>query len=87
MTYMAEALLCDLGGEVSSRISFMSLSYDLSTVVPESRRITYGGNCCSSGDIESCYKGSVDGDAAHFRIGDTGMGMFLMVPRAGSSLC
>ena len=87
MPSRAAALLGDLGGEVSSRLSFMRSSYDLSTVVPESRRITYGGDFCSYDDMESCYKGSVDEDAALFRIGDTGMGISLMVPRAGASLC
>ena len=61
----------------------MRSSYDLSTVVPESRRITYGGDSCSSDVMESCSKGSVDGDAAVLSIGDTGMGIFFMVPRAG----
>ena len=87
MPSRAVAFLGDLGGEVSSRLSFMRSSYDLSTVVPESRIITYGGDYCVSDDIESCSKGSVDGDAVHLRIGDTGMGIFLMVPRAGVSLC
>ena len=44
MTSRAMALLGDLGGEVSSQLSFMRSSYDISTVVPESRRITYGGD-------------------------------------------
>ena len=44
----AAALLGDLGGEVSSRLSFMRLSYNLLTVVPFSRRITYGVDICSS---------------------------------------
>ena len=81
------ALLGDLGVEVSSLLSLMSLSYDFSTVVPESKRITYGGACCVSDDMESCSEGSMDGDAAHFRIGDTGMGIFLMASLAGASLC
>ena len=83
MPSRATAFLGDLGGEVSSRLSFISLSYDLSTVVPESRRITYGGDFCSSDVMELCYKGSVDVDAAVFSIGDTGMGILLMVTQAG----
>ena len=66
-------MLGNLGGEVSSRLSFMRWSYDLLTVVPDSRRITYGGDCCVYDDMKSCSKGYVDGYAAHFRIGDTGM--------------
>ena len=62
----------------------MSSSYDLLTVVPESRRITYGGDSCVSDNIESLSEYYVDGDAALFRIGDTGMGIFLMVTRAGA---
>ena len=74
------------GGEVSSRLPFIRLSYDLSTVVTLSRRITYGDDFCSSGVIHSCSKVSVDGDAAILSIGDTGVGIFLMVPRVGVSL-
>ena len=50
-------------------------------------RITYGGDSCVSDDMESLSEFSLDGDAAHFRIGDTGMGIFLMVPLSGSSSC
>ena len=61
----------------------MRLSYDLSTVVPLSRRITYGGDVCSYDVIDSCSKVSVDEDAAILSIGDTGMEILLMVPRVG----
>ena len=44
MPSRATALLGDLGSEVSSRLFFMRSSYDILTVVPESRRITYGGD-------------------------------------------
>ena len=54
MTSRAAAFLGDLGGEVSSGLFFVRLSYDFSTVVPESRRITYGGDCCVSDDME-CF--------------------------------
>ena len=83
ITSRAAALLGDLGGEVSSRQSFMGSSYDLLTVVPLSRRIIYGGDICSSDFIELCSKGSVDGDATVLSIWDTGMRIFLMVPRVG----
>ena len=63
----------------------MRSSCDILTVVPESRRITYGGDLCSSDVIESCSEGSVDGDTVFLSIGDTGMGIFLMVPRVGVS--
>ena len=62
----------------------MRSSYDFSTVVTESRRITYRGDSFVSDDMEPLYEGSVDLDAAHFIIGYTGMVVFLMVPRAGA---
>ena len=85
--YRAAALLGDLVGEVSSQLSLMRSSYYFLTVVPDSRRKTYGGDSCVSDDMESLSKGSVDGDEAHLRIGDTGMGIFLMVPRDSVSSC
>ena len=86
MTSRAAALLGDLGGEVSSCLSLMMSSYDILTVVTYSRRITYGCDCCVSDDMESFSEGYVDRYAAHFRIGDTGMGIFLMVPQSCASL-
>ena len=80
MPSRAVAFLGDLGVEVSSLLSFMRSSYNLSNVVPLSRRITYGVGVCSSDVIDSCSKVYVDGDAAVLGIGDTGMGIFLMVP-------
>ena len=73
-----------LGGEVSSWLSWMRSSYDFSTVVPYYRRITYGGDSCVSDDMEYFSKCYVDGDDTHFRIDDIGMGIVLMVPRAGA---
>ena len=67
-------------GGVSSLLSWMRLSYDFSTVVPEFRRITYGDDSCVSDDMESLSECFVDVEATHFRIGDTGMGILLMVP-------
>ena len=77
------ALLGDLGVEVSSQLSFMRSSYDLLTVVTLSSRITYGGDVCSSNVIDSCSKVSVDGDATVLSIGETGMGILLLVPQVG----
>ena len=74
------AFLCDSEGRASSRPAWISLSYDFSIVVTESRRITYGGGSCFSDEMESLSDCSVGGDAAHFSIGDTGIGIFLMVP-------
>ena len=50
------------------------------TVVLESRRKTYGGDSGVSDEMEPLLNFSADGDAAHFSIGDTGIGIFLMVP-------
>ena len=85
MPSRAAALLGDLGVEVSSRLSFMRSLYDISTVIPFSRRITYGGGVCSPDVIESCSKVSIPGDATVFNIGDNGIGIFFMVPRVGIS--
>ena len=87
MTSKAAALLGDLGVKKSYDELIKDSQYDFLTVVQEYRRITYGGDCCVSDDVEYLSEGSVDGDATHFRIGDTGMGIFLMVPRSGASLC
>ena len=65
----------------------MRSSYDFSTIVPESSKITYGGDCCVYDDMDSFSEGSMDADVAHFRIGDTVMGILLMVPQAGALLC
>ena len=73
-------MIGDLEGEVSSRLSCMRSSDDFLKVAPESRRIIYGGDSCVSDDIESLSEFSLDGDAANFRIGDTGMGILFMVP-------
>ena len=65
----------------------MRFSYDRSTVIPLSSRITYGGDFGSSDVMDSCSKSSGTGDAAVFNIGDNGIRIFLMVPRVGISLC
>ena len=53
MPSRSAAFLRDLGVEVSSRLSLMRSSYDISTVIPLFRRITYGGDVCSSDVIDS----------------------------------
>ena len=65
----------------------MRLSHDFLTVVPLSRRITYGGDSCVSDEMDYVSECSVYGDATDSRIGDTAMGIFLMVPSAGASSC
>ena len=76
-------MLRNLGVEVSSRLSLMILSYDLSTVIIFSRRITYWVDVSSSAVIDSCAKVSVTEDAAVLNIGDNGMDILLMVPQVG----
>ena len=76
-------MIGDLGIEVSSRLSLMRFSYDLSTVITLSRRITYGGDVCSSDIIDYCSKISGTGDTTVFNIGDNGIGIFLIVPQVG----
>ena len=65
----------------------MILSYYSSTVMPLSRRITYGGDPGSSYVIDSFSKSSGTGDATVFNIWDNGIRIILMVPRVGISLC
>ena len=81
MHYRAAELLGDLGVDLSSQVSLTRLSYDRSTVIPLSRRITYGGDVRSSDVIDSRSKSSGTGDVAVFNIGDNGIGIFLMVLR------
>ena len=80
MPSRSASLLGDLEGGASSRLSWMRSSYDFSTLVLASRRITYRSDSCISDDMESLSECSVGGDATHFSIGDTGMGIFLIVP-------
>ena len=87
MPSIAAVFLGDFEGKVSYRLYWMRLSYDFSTVVPESSRLAYGGESCVYDNMESLSECPVDGDAEHFRIGDTGMGILFMVPRAGASSC
>ena len=47
--------------------------------------MTYGGDSGSSVEMKPSSDCSGGGDAAHFSIGDTGIGMFLMVPQASAS--
>ena len=87
MPSRAAVLLGDLGVDLSYRVSLMRSSYDRSTVIPLSSRITYGGGFGSSDVMDSCSKSSGTGDAVFFNIGDNGIGIFLIVPRVGISLC
>ena len=80
-------MLGDLGVDLSSRVSLMRSSYDRSNVIPLSRRITYVGDLGSSDVIYSCSKSYLTGDATVFNIGYNGIGIFLMVPQVGISLC
>ena len=65
----------------------MRLSYYFLTIVLDSSRITYMGDSCVYDDTYLFSECSVDEDAAHFRTGDTGMEILLMVPRSGASSC
>ena len=87
MPSRAAALLGELGVDLSSWVFLMRSSYYRSNVIPLSRRIPYGGDFGSSDVMDSCSKYSGTGDAAVFNIGDNGIGIFLMVPRVGISLC
>ena len=87
MPSRAVVLFWDLGVDLLSRVSLMRLSYDRSTVIPLSRRITYGGVFGSSDVMDYCSKSSGAGDTTVFNIGDNGIGILLMVPRVGISLC
>ena len=49
--------------------------------------MTYGGDSGCSVEMELYSDWFGDSEAAHFRIGDNGSGMLLMVPRSSSSLC
>ena len=53
MPSRAEAYLVELGIDLSSRLSLTRSSYDRLTVISLSRRITYGGDVCSSDVIDS----------------------------------
>ena len=87
MSSRAAVFLGDLGVDLSSRVSLMRFSYDRSTMIPLSRRITYGGDFCSSDVMDYFSKSSGTGDAAVFNIRDNGIVILLMVPRVGISLC
>ena len=85
MPSRAATFLGDLGVEVSYRLSFMRSLYYISTLLPSSGRITYGGDVCSYDVIDSCSKVSVNGEAAVLSSGDNGIGIFFMVPQVGVS--
>ena len=74
-------------GEAKSRPAWISSSYDFSTVVPESSRITYGGDSGSSIDIELLSNWFENVEAANFRVGDTGSRILLILPQVSAYLC
>ena len=81
------SLLVDSEGEASFRTAWMRLSYYFSTIVLDSSRIIYRGDSWGSDEMETLFYCAVDGDVAQFRIVETGIGMFLMVPQASASSC
>ena len=87
MPSRASTFLGYLGFDLSSQVSLMRSSYYRSTVIPLYSRITYGGDFGSSGVMDYFSKSSGTGDAAVFNIGDNGIGIFLIFPRVGISLC
>ena len=87
MPSRSEALLGDLGADLSSQLSLMRSSYDSSTVIPLSRIITHGGDFWSLGVKYSCSNSSGTGDSAILYIVDNEVGILLMVPRFGISFC
>ena len=66
MPSRSEALLGDLGADLSSQLSLMRSSYDSSTVIPLSRIITHGGDFGSPGVNYSCSNSSGTGDSEIF---------------------
>ena len=69
----------DEEGETSSRPGLIRFSYDFSTVIPESRGMTYGGYSGSYYDWEMLYDWFYNVEAADFTIVETGSGILLMV--------
>ena len=57
----------------------MRFSYDFLTVIPESRRMTYGGDSGSSDDWEISSDVFDNIEAAYFIIAETGSGILFMV--------
>ena len=77
----------DKEGEPSSQPAWISSSYDFSIVIPESRRMTYGGEFGSSDDMKLSSDWFGNGEASDFMIFETGSGILLMAPRTRKSLC
>ena len=70
----------DEEGETSFQPDWIRSSYDLSTVIPESRRMSYGVESGSSDDMELSSDWFGNGEAADFIIVETGSGILLIVP-------
>ena len=73
-------------GEKSSIPALIRSLYDFSTLTPESRRITYGGDSESSDYWDLSYDGFDNGEAKDFMIVETGSGILSMVPQTRESL-
>ena len=69
----------DVKGELSYQTDCIRSSYDFLTVVPESRRMTYGSDSGSSDDMELSSDWFGNGEAEYFIIDDTESGILLMV--------
>ena len=80
-------LFVNEAGETSPRPDLMRSSYYFSTVIPESRIMTYGGDSRSSDDWDLLSDWSDNVEAAGFMIVETGSGILLMVPSTRKSLC
>ena len=87
MPSKAAELFVDEEGGTSSRPDWIRSSYDFLIVIPESRRMTYGGEFGSSDDMKLSSDWFGNGEASDFMIFETGSGILLMVPRASTSLC
>ena len=87
MPYNAAALFVGKEVEISSRPALIRSSYDILTVILESRRITYGGDSGSSDDWGLSSDWCNNDEAEYFIIVETGGGILFMVPQTRESLC
>ena len=83
----AAALFVEEEGEKSSIPALIRSLYDFSTLTPESRRITYGGEYGGYDGWYLSYDGFDNYEAKDFMIVETGSGIFSMVTRTRKSLC
>ena len=87
MTSKLAALLVKEEVETSYLPAWIRSSYDVSIVILEYRRMTYGGDCGSSDDMDLSSDWFVNGKSAYFMIADTGSGISLMVHLSSPLLC